>query len=212
MVEEYKALACLLLYPDDELLGSLDEIEKCLRDSSLIEGPARDALQEFTGQLHTVPLTNLQQDYVSTFDVGKTACLNLFEHLHGDSQDRGAAMVDLLDLYRDHGLELDGQELPDFLPVYLEFLSGLDEEDATALLKSASPLIALIDQQLQALDRPWSAVTGALLTVAGTPRLNGADIPEEELLVPTDADWYDPPVNFASSPDPAGSCGGCPRA
>lgn len=105
MIWELKALACLLLYPDDDLLESLPEIDVVLQKSEELEAGSKKRLDEFVAWVKGTDLTSLQSAYVSTFDIGKHASLNLFEHTQGDSRDRGHVMVELNRLYKEHGLD-----------------------------------------------------------------------------------------------------------
>lgn len=136
MIWELKALACLLLYPDEELLKSLPEIESTLRDSAELDASSKGQLKGLIKWIRETDMSSLQAAYVSTFDIGKHGSLNLFEHTQGDSRDRGHVMVELNRLYKEHGLELTTTELPDHLPVFLEFLAGLKREDAQLWLES----------------------------------------------------------------------------
>lgn len=201
MTPELKALGCLLLYPDENLIESLGEIQNYIERSSLISEKWKTALSVLKRSMQEVPLSDLQKQYVATFDIGKRASLNLFEHMHGDSRDRGAAMLNLRRLYSDHGLEVSSNEMPDFLPMLLEFLSGLSSEDAMVYLKSAAKHIVKIDKQLQREESPWEAVTGALLSLAGEEP-DGAEMTREDLLPSLEAESFDQPVKFGSSADP----------
>ena len=100
-----KALACLLLYPDAALKDNLPEIKEGVGGSSLSDDQ-KDKLYIFINHLAETPLSDLQKDYVSTFDIGKKASLNLFEHMHGDSRERGSAMLNLKKLYEERGLRV----------------------------------------------------------------------------------------------------------
>ena len=207
MIEELKALALLLLYPDESIIEELPEIGVVIDNASLLDDEAKASVRAFMEHMLTTPLLTQQQEYVSTFDIGKSASLNLFEHLHGDSRDRGAAMVDLKQVYADHGLEFTGDELPDFLPAFLEFLSGIDVVEAKVWLESIADLVSTIDAELQRLESPWAAVTGAVLNLTGTPRPEPGELAVNDLVPGVDVESYDPPVTFGASPDP--TCAGC---
>lgn len=161
-------LSALLSYPEPPLLDSLDEI-----DGILAEWPqARDMLAPLTNLLRGATLIALQENYVATFDRNPAHSLHLFEHVHGESRDRGQAMVDLLDEYRRHGFEPVGGELPDYVPLFLEFLGGLvlDDEEARAeaLLGDAIHVMAAIGDRLARNASPYAAAFAVLRTLTDT--------------------------------------------
>ncbi len=198
---ELKAMACLLVYPRQQLLDELSDISQAIDNSSSLPAKAKEKLTELIEVFRTSSLSSLQSIYVTTFDLGKKASLNLFEHLHGDSRGRGAAMINLLRLYEDHGLEFQGDELPDFLPAVLEFLSGMEFKDAQMWLQSAAPLISSINRELKLMNSPWVAVTEGLLSFADLPSEEA--VLERDDLTPTlDAEWQDQPVTFGGSANP----------
>jgi nitrate reductase delta subunit len=130
----YPVLAALLDYPEPELLVALDEVE-----GTLAHFPAaQDALQPLLALLKGHPLIELQENYVATFDRNPAHSLHLFEHVHGESRDRGQAMVDLLDEYRRLGLDMATNELPDHVPLFLEVLGAIEPEEARSLLDEAN--------------------------------------------------------------------------
>lgn len=204
MIWELKALAYLLLYPDDDLLDSLSEMQEALQQSTKLDAASKAALKKFAAWITAEDLTTLQSAYVSTFDIGKHASLNLFEHSQGDSRDRGAVMVELNRLYREHGLDLTTKELPDHLPVFLEFLAGLKEEDAQLWLESTVSSIRKIDRELQLNESPWEAVTAAVLNYAGVERDSASERPTSEMIPTLDAEYFEAPVTFGGSINPVG--------
>lgn len=205
MIWELKALACLLLYPDEELLKSLPEIESTLRDSAELDASSKGQLKGLIEWIRETDMSSLQAAYVSTFDIGKHGSLNLFEHTQGDSRDRGHVMVELNRLYKEHGLELTTTELPDHLPVFLEFLAGLKREDAQLWLESVIGPIKKIDHELQLDASPWEAVTAALLDFAGAEREVVSERTPDEMIPTLDAEYYEAPVTFGGSVDPVSS-------
>lgn len=202
MIWELKALAYLLLYPDDELKDSLPEVRTTLQSSEKLDAATKDELAELLSWMQGSATTELQSAYVSTFDIGKHASLNLFEHTQGDSRDRGKVMVELNRLYKDHGLDLATTELPDHLPVFLEFLSGLEPEDAQLWLESTIDPVRKIDRELQLNESPWKAVTGAVLNFAGTQRDIATERPSNEMIPTLDAEYFEAPVTFGGANNP----------
>lgn len=168
----YRALAALLAYPEAELIGALDEVEAAL------DVPARARLAPLCGHLRGESLVRLQEIYVDTFDRKPAHSLHLFEHILGESRDRGQAMVDLLDEYRHAGFEPDGTELPDYVPALIELLSVLGEEQRRFILNDAVHVLAALGERLTCAGSPYAAIFGLLAAeseVAPKP-LEGAPV------------------------------------
>lgn len=154
----YQVLSLLLQYPERELIDALRELEAVLE-----RRPAwRERLQPLLAWLGTTPLIDLQQHYVATFDRNPAHSLHLFEHIHGESRDRGQAMVDLLAEYRRHGLEMVGDDLPDYMPLFLEFLGQQDEDEARRLLGDAVHVLAHVGRRLAASGNPYAPLFALL--------------------------------------------------
>lgn len=212
MIRTYKALALLLAYPEAEhrdlyeaALGVLKD-ERMLRDLKGLERLAR--------QLSHEDLLDLQARYVQLFDRNRSLSLHLFEHVHGESRDRGQAMVELRRLYASRGLELSARELPDHLPVLLEFLSLLEPVEAAALLGDAAHVLTALRDRLKKRKSPYAAVFGALVSLAGSvadaAALNALLAEPEhdpDDLAALDRAWAEEPVTFGQGAD-----AGCPRA
>lgn len=144
-MEIYKILSVLLCYPEYDLISGLDEVKERVNQS----GIDCSALMPLIEQLQGQDLIALQENYVQTFDRTPTHALHLFEHLHGEDRARGQALVDLMQEYQQYGFEPIGDELPDYLPLFLEFLSVCEPEKAAAYLGEAIHVIAYIGQKLQ---------------------------------------------------------------
>ncbi len=154
-----RVLSALLLYPEPELIAALPELRQALARQQPAWGLRLDGL---FAHLADTPLITLQQDYVATFDRNPAHSLHLFEHIHGESRDRGQAMVDLLAEYRKHGLEMVGNDLPDYVPLFLEFLAQLDEADAMPLLGDAVHVLAHVGRKLATAGNPYAPVFALL--------------------------------------------------
>jgi len=154
----YQALSVLLQYPEPELIDCLRELEAVLERRPVW----RERLQPLLAYLGTTPLIDLQQHYVATFDRNPSHSLHLFEHIHGESRDRGQAMVDLLAEYRNHGLEMVGDDLPDYVPLFLEFLAQQEEDEARRLLGDAVHVLAHLGRKLAASGNPYAAIFALL--------------------------------------------------
>jgi nitrate reductase delta subunit len=163
----YRALALFLAYPSEEQIRLLPAALEAVEAEPRIPGPVRRALARLAGEIAGADLYEAQERYVWLFDRTRSLSLNLYEHVHGESRDRGQAMVALLELYRAKGLELTANELPDHLPVFLEFLSTLPEAEAASLLGEASHVLEAIGQRLHKRDSAYRAVFGALAVLAG---------------------------------------------
>lgn len=164
----HRVLSALLTYPEQALVDGLRDI-----DWTLAEWPqARDMLAPLTNVMRREPLIRLQENYVATFDRNPAHSLHLFEHVHGESRDRGQAMVDLLEEYRRDGFELTTGELPDYVPLFLEYLGALvmDGEDARAeqLLGEAIHVLAAIGNRLARSESPYATVFQVLRTLTDT--------------------------------------------
>lgn len=150
----FKLLSVLLCYPEQALIESVDVIRQQLH-SAEITSPA---LFRLLDQLAQEDLITLQENYVHTFDRTQSQSLHLFEHLHGEDRARGQAMVDLLAEYEAHGFAIATKELPDYLPLFLEFLSVCAANDAQDLLGEAIDVISHIGHRLSASNSAYAGV------------------------------------------------------
>ena len=150
----YQVLSALLLYPEAELVASLAALSGVMARRPSLHAP----LLPLFAYLVNTRLIDLQQNYVMTFDRNPSHSLHLFEHIHGESRDRGQAMVDLREEYKKHGLMMTGDDLPDFVPLFLEFLSQQSEEEAARLLSDAVHVLAHIGRKLAANGSPYAGV------------------------------------------------------
>jgi nitrate reductase delta subunit len=125
-------------------------------------------LIHFIGDFCARPLLDRQADYCELFDRGRATSLLLFEHVHGESRDRGQAMVDLMEQYRVAGLEIDSRELPDFLPLYLEYLATRSLDEVRGGLQDIAPILALLGARLQQRQSSYAVLFDLLLALSGT--------------------------------------------
>lgn len=153
----YPVLSALLDYPEPPLLDALDEIEAALEAVPNGAFAVRE-LAPLIGALRERSLVESQETYVATFDRNPRHSLHLFEHVHGESRARGQAMVDLLDEYRNHGLDVATSELPDYVPLFLEVLGLIGEDEARALLGEAIHVLAALGNQLEKSESPYAGV------------------------------------------------------
>lgn len=191
-----KALGALLAYPDAPLQQALPEIRELIEADRHLAGRDRFPLLQLVDTLACSDLLDAQETYVALFDRGRATSLNLYEHIHGDSRDRGQAMVDLVTIYQRGGLQLTTRELPDHVPVLLEYLSTRPLVEVREMLDCAH-LLRRIGDALVKRDSRYAAVLNALLVMAGEDRLNparSAAADDDEKSV--DEEWVEAPVLF----------------
>lgn len=163
MIRTYKLISVLLSYPEDEIRDSLPEIVPLLRQEAILSEREISGIKEFISFFSSMDMIEWQEHYVQLFDTSRHVSLYLFEHVHGDSKDRGQAMVDLLDLYKANGFNLGVSELPDYLPVFLEFISMLSEEKAAEMLGETTHILSIIHAGLKGSDNPYQHILAAIL-------------------------------------------------
>jgi nitrate reductase molybdenum cofactor assembly chaperone NarJ/NarW len=167
MTLTFKALSALLSYPDADLVGAVADIRAVLDQEALVPAFERRLIGKLLDEIATLDLYELQERYVFLFDRTRSLSLHLFEHVHGESRDRGQAMVDLRSLYEQQGLDVDARELPDYLPLFLEFLSLRPLAEARALLKEPIGVISALRERLSKRKTPYAGVFRALEAIAG---------------------------------------------
>lgn len=196
----FKALSALLTYPDAALVAAAGDIASALVAEDLLDAPHRQALQPLLDDLRTFDLYDLQARYVDLFDRTRKLSLHLFEHVHGESRDRGQAMVDLAGLYDAGGLMLAANELPDYLPLFLEYAATRPRAEARALLAETDHILASVEEQLTTRGSAYAAVFAAVRAAAGAVPLvldpAAALIPEADDLAALDAAWEESAVVF----------------
>ena len=158
----------LLEYPDAALWQHQQEMFEALASSEKLSKEDAHALGVFLRDLVAQDPLAAQAAYSELFDRGRATSLLLFEHVHGESRDRGQAMVDLMAQYERHGLLLDSHELPDHLPLYLEYLAQLPEEEALGGLRDVAPILGLLSARLQQRESRYAVLFELLLKLANT--------------------------------------------
>lgn len=197
-----RMLSRLLDYPDEALFAHHSELIAALDAAEELDLPQRAGLEQFIQQLCARPLLDAQADYCALFDRGRATSLLLFEHVHGESRDRGQAMVDLLAHYRAAGLELDSRELPDYLPLYLEYLACQSDEASRQGLEDIVPILALLAARLEARQSPYADLFTLLLTLAGSAadpavlRPQVAKEARDDTPAALDAVWEEEQIKF----------------
>lgn len=206
----FKALGILLCYPDEEWLTGASDLCELIRQEGLVGKEQMAGLHSFATQLQESGFLDLQEEYVDTFDRVRSLSLHLFEHVHGDSRDRGQAMVDLAERYKEQGFALASGELPDYLPVFLEYLSILPKEEALEELANTGHILAALGKRLAERGSPYKAALDALTLLAGkipekVERREAVAVSFEQL----DKEWEEKPIDFLGAEAPeTGGCGG----
>ena len=212
----FRVLAACLEYPGDALIESLDEARELVQGERALRGETRERLLRFLDYLGSRDLLSLQENYVALFDRGRATSLHLFEHVHGESRERGQAMIDLKQMYERHGLLLGPEQLPDYLPVFLEYLSILEANEARTLLGETQAILQSITAELSRRNSHYAYVTGAVLALAGNTASDieaalpdqahddDANAPHDSHdLDALDAAWSEEPVRFMGNAQPA---------
>lgn len=183
-----RALARLIAYPDAQLRSELDALLQVLDEEGAVPAARRTELRTLAATLQRQDPLEVEARYVETFDRGRSTSLHLFEHVHGDSRDRGPAMIDLVQTYEKAGLYLAPEELPDHLGVVLEFASTQPPALARAFLGEMANILNAIFSALLKRESPYAAVLAAVLELAGQ-KAQAVTIPVEE---PIDESWAEP--------------------
>ncbi len=202
-MQTFRLLSALLCYPEQQLLGALAEFTPVLDSEAALPADVRAGVDRFVASLAATDLLDAQERYVALFDRNRSLSLHLYEHVHGESRDRGQAMVRLNTLYKLHGLQLATHELPDYLPLYLEFLSLMPEKAARSMLAEAAHVVAALRRKLAKRGSPYADVLRAVECLAARQpsahAIDGvmdtlesaADTPEA-----LDREWEDEAVRF----------------
>jgi nitrate reductase delta subunit len=200
-----KALGALLTYPSPELVDALPDLYAVIVEEGALDKDQRSRLKGLmlwmTGQ---EPL-DLEEAYVDLFDRGRATSLHLFEHVHGESRDRGQAMVDLKSLYQRAGLELRGNELPDYLPAVLEYLSLRPLAETREMVGDCAHILRALGRQLVKRRSRYAAVIDAVLALAGEAGVAEGDVAETPKEKSMDEEWAEEPVIFGPAAAPCSS-------
>jgi nitrate reductase delta subunit len=203
MVKTFKVLSLLLSYPTAELKANARELRDALAAEGVVHGQERRALHPLIDDLATGDLYDLQERYVLLFDRTRSLSLHLFEHVHGESRDRGQAMIDLKALYEKNGLAIGATELPDFLPMFLEFLSTRPLAEAAETLGQTAHILSALAERLAKRRSAYEAVFRALLAIAAAKpkdedvaELMQEPDPDPNDLAALDEAWEDEQVTF----------------
>ena len=217
-MQTFKVLSALLSYPGPELLAHAGELKSVVAQESLLAPRHQRALAGFIDELAALNPLDTEERYVALFDRNRSLSLHLYEHVHGESRDRGQAMVQLREIYFLHGVEIAASELPDYLPLFLEFLSLLPTKPAASLLGEAVHVVAALREKLEQRQSSYAAVMAAVESLAAEPAGRAAIDealaalkPEGDALEALDRQWEEEAVRFTAAGAPDGTGAGCGR-
>ena len=203
MMLTLRALARLLDYPSSDVQAHVGELREALAREQILSRVGRRRLEPLLRGFETEDLLDLQSAYSELFDRSRSLSLHLFEHVHGDSRERGQAMIDLGKQYADSGFFLEANELPDFVPVFLEYASCLPRDEARETLGQPAHVFAALAERLDKRGSPYGGIFHALVALAGI-RPDAAAVAELDEITPEDdparidEEWEEAPVSFSS--------------
>ena len=216
-MKTFKLLGLLLTYPEGTVFSASEELVLILREEALLPEKSIEKINAFLTTQRSRDLMDVQEEYVETFDRGRAHCLHLFEHIHGESRDRGQAMVDLSQTYAEKGLKIDSSELPDYLPLFMEYLSICEFLEASGLLGEAIDVIAMIGTKLKKTNSPYADIFESIEALSAVKadevkvKEALAKAPKDpETLEELDAEWKEAEA-FSGDPlaDAAIDCSTC---
>jgi nitrate reductase molybdenum cofactor assembly chaperone NarJ/NarW len=183
-----RVLAALLSYPSLALRDDLPEMREIMSNERVVSASRRAELDALMIALEQKDAFDVEADYVELFDRGRATSLHLFEHVHGDSRDRGPAMIDLGQTYAKAGLFLAEGELPDYLPAVLEFVSTQPPAQARAFLGEMVHIFNAVFGSLIQRRSAYASVLGALIELSGEKAQTVEPTPDESI----DEAWAEP--------------------
>ncbi len=176
----------------------LPQVENILREDSLLQEDKISGLIEFCNRFSEYDLINWQEEYVQLFDYSRSVSLHIFEHIKGDSRDRGQAMVNLMEFYKVRGMQLTTKELPDYIPAFLEFLSTLTPEKAAELLGETVHVMDRINEALNESGNTYSSIFKAIISLSAKKpdKAITQEMIKNEKPLDLDAEYEEEPVTF----------------
>jgi nitrate reductase delta subunit len=208
----FKALGALFAYPTEELIVALPEIREAIAGEHALKLDVEEQVGVLIDRLAAIDLMELQEAYVGLFDRTKSLSLHLYEHVWGDASERGQAMVRLQTLYRLHGFSHTVSELPDYVPLFCEFLSLISEKAARAILSDATPVVEVLRDRLAKRSSPYAGAAAALVSLASRTldramleQIAKGALADDDTFEALDRAWEEEPVTFGAG-DAAKSC------
>jgi len=198
-----KVISRLLDYPSVALFDAAPELINVVNNTQELEAPYCEKLVSVIEQLTSRDIYDVQESYDLLFDRGRALSLLMFEHVHGESRDRGQAMVDLINVYRTNGFDVDSEQLPDYIPLYLEFLSEQPNSFAQEWLGDITHLLTMLSERLKDRDSFYANLFDCLIELSGVQVLDRAEIAEsvskevrDDTVEIIDKEWEDKEVRF----------------
>lgn len=203
MIASLKALSLLLSYPSEELKAGVGELREAMAREGVLSPAARAALEPLLLEIETEDILDLQGAYVDLFDRTRSLSLHMFEHVHGESRERGQAMIDLRDTYANQGLLMVSDELPDYLPAFFEFAALLPPKEARQAMSEPVHVMEALYERLGDRKSPYAAILRAAIEFSGA-RANSEVLAELRAMPDSraddfeavDKDWEEAPVKF----------------
>lgn len=209
-----KVLSALLSYPSEAMLAAAGEMKAALAREAVLPPAHVAAVSALIDDLAAADLIALQERYTFLFDRTRSLSLHLFEHVHGESRDRGQAMVDLIALYEAGGFSATATELPDYLPLFIEYAATRAPAEAIELIGQPAHVLAALHERLAKRQSPYAAVFAALIVLtdarldrAALEALRAEPDPEPDDLAALDAAWEEEEVLFGPGAATAAACG-----
>ncbi len=207
MLKTYRILSLLMTYPNAEIYSFLPQVKASVKEENLLDHEIIAGIDTFVDFFTRESVTFWQEFYVQLFDYSRSVSLYLFEHVHGDSKDRGQAMVDLIDLYKENGLQINRSELPDFLPVFLEFLALQTSVKASEYLTEIIDIVGFIHRKLEEKDNPYQYLLAAIISLSAKQPAEARiqQMASNMTEISIDEAYEEKPVTFASD-NPCTTC------
>lgn len=198
-----KVLSALLSYPSQAMLDAGEEMKAALVREAVLPPTQVAAVSSLIDTFAASDLIEMQERYTFLFDRTRSLSLHLFEHVHGESRDRGQAMVDLIALYEAGGFSATASELPDYLPLFLEYAATRNAAEAIELIGQPAHVLGALHERLGKRQSPYAAVFAALIALtdakldrAALDALRAEPDPEPDDLAALDAAWEEEEVLF----------------
>ena len=202
-MEILSVISRLIDYPDEQILANEQAMINVIEESGL-DASLEERLINFIESNLAKDLMDWQSEYDGLFERGRSLGLWLFEHVHGESRDRGQAMVDLVNVYREAGLEISQHELPDYIPLFLEFLATQGEDNAVQWLKDVEHVLGLLLCRLEKRGSDYEVLFESLLTIADSQveldefRRQIAEEKRDDTAQAIDKEWEEEEVTFGA--------------
>lgn len=209
----FKALGALLSYPTDDLIAALPDIRETIAAERALKPDVENQVATVIDRLAAMDVLDSQEVYVALFDRTRSLSLHLYEHVWGDAAERGQAMVRLQTLYKLHGFSHQASELPDYLPLFCEFLSLIPDKAARVILSDAASVMELLRERLAKRSSPYAEIAAALVSLASKKvdaaaleQITKGALADDDSFEALDRAWAEEPVTFGAGDAAASAC------